>query len=61
MKYAVLTAKHHDGCCLFDSALTDYKATNTPAGRDLVRDLRALGADVRREDADPAETRDCGK
>ncbi len=38
MKYAVLTTKHHDGFCLFDSKLTDYKATNTPAGRDLVRE-----------------------
>lgn len=38
MKYAVLTTKHHDGFCLFDSQLTDYKATNTPAGRDLVRE-----------------------
>ena len=36
--YAVLTTKHHDGFCLFDSALTDYKATNTSAGRDLVRE-----------------------
>ena len=38
MKYAVLTTKHHDGFCLFDSAFTDYKATNTKAGRDLVRE-----------------------
>ena len=36
MRYAVLTAKHHEGFCLFDSAYTDYKATNSPAGRDLV-------------------------
>ena len=38
MKYAVLTTKHHDGFCLFDSKYTDYKATNTPAHRDLVRE-----------------------
>ncbi len=37
MQYAVITTKHHDGFCLFDSALTDYKATNTPGGRDLIR------------------------
>ena len=36
MKYVVMTSKHHDGFCLWDSALTDYKATNTPAGRDLL-------------------------
>src|ERR1700760_1497325 len=35
MKYAVLTTKHHEGFCLWDTALTDYKAPNTPAGRDL--------------------------
>ncbi len=38
MRYVVMTAKHHDGFCLFDSALTDYKATNTKAGRDLIRE-----------------------
>lgn len=37
-KYAVLTTKHHDGFCLFDTKLTDFKATNTPAGRDLIRE-----------------------
>ena len=39
MKYAVLTAKHHDGFCLFDSAYTGFKSTNTPAGRDFVREF----------------------
>lgn len=39
MKYVVLTAKHHDGFCLFDSQFTDYKATNTRAKRDLVREF----------------------
>ena len=38
MRYVVLTAKHHDGFCLFDSAYTDFKSTNTPAGRDFVRE-----------------------
>lgn len=39
MKYAVLTAKHHDGFCLFDSQYTDFKSTNTPFGRDIVREF----------------------
>lgn len=38
MKYAVLTAKHHEGFCLFDSKYTDYKITNTKFKRDLVRE-----------------------
>ncbi len=40
-RYITLTAKHHDGFCLFDSALTDYKITNTPFRRDLVGELIA--------------------
>jgi len=36
MKYFVITTKHHEGFALWDSKLTDYKATNTPAKRDLL-------------------------
>lgn len=39
MRYAVLTAKHHDGFCLFDSRYTDFKITNTPYGKDIVREF----------------------
>jgi len=50
MKYAVMTTKHHDGFCLFDSKFTEYKSTNTPAGRDLIREyvdaFRAEGIKV---------------
>ncbi len=50
MKYAVLTTKHHEGFCLFDSQYTDYKSTNTPFGRDLVREyvdaFRAAGLKI---------------
>ena len=38
MKYVVLTSKHHEGFCMWDSQYTDYKCTNTPAGRDLVKE-----------------------
>ena len=50
MKYAVLTSKHHDGFCLFDSKHTDFKSTNTPYGKDLVKEwvdaFRAEGLKV---------------
>ena len=39
MKYVVLTAKHHDGFCLYDSQYTDFKSTNTKLGRDVVKDF----------------------
>ena len=38
MKYVVLTAKHHEGFCLWDSKFTDYKSTNTPVGKDLIKE-----------------------
>lgn len=38
MKYAVLTAKHHEGFCLFDSKLTDFTSMHAPIHRDLVRE-----------------------
>ncbi len=41
MRYMVLTAKHHDGFCLFDSRLTDFKSTNTPCHRDIVAEYVA--------------------
>ena len=39
MKYFVVTSKHHEGFTLWDSKLTDYKATNTPAKRDLLKPM----------------------
>ena len=39
MQYIVMTAKHHDGFCLFDSNLTDFKSTNTPFARDAVAEF----------------------
>lgn len=38
MRYIVLTTKHHEGFCLWDTKTTDYKITNTPFKRDLVRE-----------------------
>jgi alpha-L-fucosidase len=38
MKYMVMTTKHHEGFCLFDTATTTYCAPRSAAGRDLVRE-----------------------
>lgn len=39
MKYMVLTTKHHDGFCLWDTKETDYNIMNTPFKRDVVKEL----------------------
>ena len=41
MKYLVITSKHHDGFCLWDSKLTEYDVMSTPFGRDALKDLSA--------------------
>lgn len=50
MKYVVITSKHHEGFCLWDSKYTDYKATNTPIHKDLLKEyveaFRAEGLKV---------------
>ncbi len=50
MKYMVMTTKHHEGFCLWDTAQTDYNAAKRGPGRDLVADYvtacRALGLNL---------------
>ncbi len=42
VKYIVITSKHHDGFCLFDTAATNYDAVDaTPYGKDLLKPLAA--------------------
>jgi alpha-L-fucosidase len=48
-RYMVLTSKHHDGFCMFDSAFTDYKITKTPYGKDIA----AMLAQAAREEQMP--------
>jgi len=38
-KYMVITSRHHEGFSMYDTALSDYKVTNTPFGRDPIREL----------------------
>jgi alpha-L-fucosidase len=39
MRYIVITTKHHDGFCLFDSKLTGWDVTGTPFQRDVMKEL----------------------
>ncbi|MBU4253021.1 MAG: alpha-L-fucosidase [Acidobacteria bacterium] len=40
MKYIVITSKHHDGFCLFDSEMTDFDVMDaTPFKRDILKEL----------------------
>ncbi len=38
-KFLVITSEHHDGFCLWDTALTDFKVTNAPFKRDVLAEL----------------------
>ena len=38
-KFLLITSKHHDGFCMWDTALTDWKITNTPFKRDVLAEL----------------------
>lgn len=38
-KFLIITTKHHDGFCLFDSALTEFKSTRAPFMRDIIGEL----------------------
>ena len=38
-KFFLITTKHHDGFSLYDTSLSDYKVTNTPFGRDILKEI----------------------
>jgi len=40
MNYILFLTKHHDGFCLWDTATTDKKVTNSPLGIDVLAKLR---------------------
>ncbi len=39
MKYLVITTKHHEGFCLWDSQYTNFDVANTPFKRDILAEL----------------------
>lgn len=39
MKYINITTRHHDSFCLFNSRQTDFNSVNSPAKRDLIKEL----------------------
>jgi len=39
MKYLTITAKHHDGFCLWPTAVSSYNIGNSPFKRDIVGEL----------------------
>ena len=39
MKYIVITSKHHDGFCLFDSEYTEFDVMGAPFKRDILKEL----------------------
>ncbi len=39
MKYIILTTKHHDGFCLWNTRQTDFNIMNSPLHRDVVKEL----------------------
>ncbi len=39
MDYICFTTKHHDGFCMWDTKYTDFKITNTPYGKDVLKEL----------------------
>jgi len=41
MKYIVITSKHHDGFCMFDTKQTDFDIMSTPFHRDVMKELAA--------------------
>lgn len=38
-RYLTITSRHHDGFSMYDTALSDYKVTRSPFGRDPIAEL----------------------